>query len=177
MKKALLILFVAGLGSALSVNAQQGPQCKGGQCQRGQHKHRILHPVWRDVKDNNDEIIPSIIEVHENNLWVEYQKSAKNCPPTAHHHRQWQNHKHEHSHEKAQGQHGHAHPHEHHRHHVSGRRVKYQRDQNGKIIDGVMNVQEKDGKCWQYTRTSTTRTIEASDQAFIEKMQQSLEVE
>lgn len=181
MKKILLTLFIAGLGSALSINAQQGPRCRGGQCPRGQgqrpegqqgrHGHRHERPVWRDVEGK-----PDIIEVNENNQWVEYQKSGKNCPPMAHRH--WE---HKHEHHQGQGQQGRGHWQGHHGHHgpqhQSGRHVKYQKNQDGSKVDGVMNVREKDGKCWEYVRTATTRNVSAEDQEFIVSMQEQLEVE
>jgi|GEM_PF-2328036 hypothetical protein len=174
MKKTLLILFIAGLGTALSVNAQQGPQCKGGQCQRGQqrpegqqrHQEHLKKRDWQDVyqKDasGKDVISPSIIEVKENNQWVQYKKSTKNCPSIKHRH--W-DHKHpEHRHAQ-QGQDQHAHKQWHHgsaqsdEKHKSGRHVKYQKNQDGSKVDGVMNVREKDGKCWEYVRTSANRNL------------------
>jgi hypothetical protein len=191
MKKILLTLFIAGLGSALSVNAQQGPHCKGGQCQRGgqrpegqrghhgeHHGHHGHHerPVWRDVQGKSD-----IIEVNENNQWVQYQKSGKNCPSMTHRH--WQ-HKHSEHHQGEGHGHGHGqqgHGHGHHgqltQQQQSGRHVKYQKNQDGSKVDGVMNVREQDGKCWEYTRTSTTSTVSVEDQKFIESMQEKLEVD
>lgn len=184
MKKTLLVLVIAGLGSSLSVNAQQGPRCKGSQCQRGgqrpegKHGHRGEHrghherPVWRDVEGKSD-----IIEVNENNQWVQYKKGSKNCPPMAHHHGQWQAHQHHREHRQGQG-HAQAHGHGHHGHgpHHSGRHVRYQKNQDGSKVDGVMNVWEQ-GACWEYTRTSTTSAVSEQDKAFIEKMAAQLEVE
>lgn len=174
-KRTLLILLIAGLASAPSLNASQGPRCQGGQCARGQlpeghrahhgERHRGYHherPIWKEVQGNRDQI-----EVNEHNTWVLYQKSNTNCPQVArHHHPHWQSHQHgEHHH--GQGHHG---------HHKSHRRVKYQRNQNGDKIDGVLNVQEG-GTCWEYKRTFTTRSILAADRDFIERMEQSLEIE
>lgn len=181
MKKTLLTLLIAGLGCSLSVNAQQGPRCQGSSCQRGQrpeghgkhHQHQA-RPVWRDVEGK-----PDLIEVHENNQWVQYKKGTKNCPPMAHgHHGQWQGHQHHHEHRQAQGQ-GQQNAHRHgqaHRAHQSQRHVKYQRNDKHEKIDGVMNVWEQ-GACWEYVRTSNTSSVSAQDQELIIKMQEDLEID
>jgi hypothetical protein len=150
MKKTLLTLLIAGVGCSFSVNAQQAPE-------------------WQDVPDN-----PKVIEVHENNQWIRYRQNDTPCPTTPHLNRthreygNWQGHQHHREGRQPQVQNG---------AHASGRTVKYQRKQNGEIVDGVMNVMEKDGKCLQYVRTSNTSSASERDKEVIIKMQQDLEVD
>lgn len=172
MKKILLTLLIAGLGCSLAVNASQGPRCQGGQCQRKEvhHGHHHAHPTWRDMEGN-----PNSIEVKENDQWIEYRKSNKNCPPMAHRHGHWERHPHhEHRHKEAQGQH--AHKHWHHGSHQSGRRVKYQKNQDGSRVEGIMNVQEHNGECWEYRRAISRSTL-TGNKALIEAMEENLEVD
>jgi hypothetical protein len=126
-----------------------------------------------------------MLDVKEGNVWVQYKKTTKQCPPMAHgHHGQWQGHQHHHDprHQHAHGQHQERHGHQgHHGPHHSHRHVRYQRNQDGTKIDGVLNVWEKGANdervCFEYTRTATTRNLSAEDAAFVAQMEQQLEVD
>lgn len=175
MKNMLLTLLIAGLGCSLSLNAMQRCRHGGGgrgSCPQGQQQGQGHHgrhrggehhgghhgghrrwkrPFWKDVQDQ-----PNIIQVKENNQWVQYEKTAIECPPRTHAH--WEGHHHHH------GQHQHQNRHRLQPHIYAERRVKYQRDDKGETVDGVMNVKEQDGKCWQYKRMASSNTSEVSAQ-------------
>lgn len=159
MKKRVLVLMLAGLGSSLTVSAQEKevtremPVCTGGVCQRAKPEIKVMsthYPTWRDVPGKKN-----LIEVQEGNAWVQYKKVLFPC-----------------TNEKSQKGHMHHHGLNRTGVHASGRFVKYARNNNGDIINGVMNVKENNG-CSSYVRVNKAK----DDAAFIENVEENLEID
>lgn len=161
MKKRLLIFTIASFGYLLSVNGKQNEPCMSEECKRKtvalKAHAEFKKPVWRSIEGQ-----PNLIEIKEGDVWVQYKKSTSNCPPR-HHNRQWKGHEHYHAHHRMSKD-------SHKRH------VKYERNQNGDIIDGIMNVKEDDA-CWQYMRNSFASHDSKNDAAFITAIEESLEID
>jgi len=178
IKKVLILaMLVAGLGSALSLNTQQPPQCRGHHCPRpqgqvpqGPHRHHPhpqhphhqhphhphARPIWKEVPNMQD-----AIDVQEGDNWVRYTKGTKKCPPPmahGHPHGHWKGHPHGHGHWQG---HQHGRP-------VDHRHVKYQFNDKHEKIDGVLNVWEK-GECWEYARTTTQQKVTPEEKKLSEE--------